>query len=566
MAKTNMRTGFIVFILLLSNGTLSRGDGPSSENGKQKTTDTSVKAILREASELALAQDKEQHYWTKRVLLEIGELQRQAGDFEGALKSIRDCKSDFLKDYRAYLDVAKSIARAGNRERAFEVLLLIENSPWWPVDALGDVVELQWIEHLIASKDLGGAEKAIGQLKFNYCRPDALKDLAVAYAEAKNTARASELFTRAVDAAGNLRDEPDCAEALQKIAEAQATMGMEKAAKTTIRRLVETASVIKEPIAKVSALRQAAVVAANAHDDENAHRLFDQAIEAQKVIGGGSRREAIKKIAQAQAGVGYVEDALKTALVIKHDNKDFTRDGDREAALYSIAVAQIRANNVEGALRTALSVKYFIQYQDDALHVIVDHQIAKMQLKAALATAQNIKNPSRKAAAILKVATAQAKLGDCKKAAYIAERIELTEPEDLPAIFGKEKFDYKLPRTWGFRYDDHSFFSMGSHLMSTERAVEVASAAMALSLALGQKQDESYAMAFNEVRTEEIVQALARTHATCGNSSDALAWAKQIGSGGKIDSDEKRREVERRIHALIGVAEGKLDLLKKPLF
>jgi tetratricopeptide (TPR) repeat protein len=405
---------------------------------------------------------------------------------------------------------------------------MIENSPWWTLDVLGDAVELRWIENLVASGEIGREEKAIGQLKFNLYRPDAQMYLAVAYAEAKNTARASEHFTRAVDAASNLGDESECSKALQKIAGAQVTVGMADGAKTTIRRLIETVDFVKEPSAKLSALREAAVVAAKAHDEQTAHRLFERAIEAQKTVGGTDGSDALKEIAAAQAGVGFLNDALKTTSLIK------SSVGDREAALYALAVAQGKTYDFESAVRTALSVKHYDQYHDGALQMIAHHQIAKRDPKAALATAQNIKNPSEKAAAILKVATAQAKSGDRKTAADIAARIELTPPEDSLALFEKKRFDYRLPDTWGFRYDDHSFFTMGLHQMSTERAVKVASAAMELSLALGQQPEQSYAILFNEIKTGEIIQALARTHAASGNPNEALTWAKQIGGNAKV--------------------------------
>jgi tetratricopeptide (TPR) repeat protein len=293
MAKTRMRIGLIASILLAWDVNFSLADGPTPNIRKEKATGSSLKAILREASELAIEQDKEQHYWTGRVLLEIGELQGRAGDFEGAFKSIRS-SNDGWQTYAALVNLAKSLARAGQRKRAFEVLFLIENSPWWPLDVLGDAVELRWIEHLIASKELSRAEKAVGQLKFNLYRPDAHMYLAAAYAEAKNTARASEHFTHAIDAASNLRDESDCSQALQKIAGAQVTVGMADGAKTTIRRIIEIVDSIKEPSAKVSVLREAAVVAAKAHDDQTAHRLFQRTIEVQKTV--GLIRDALRRL------------------------------------------------------------------------------------------------------------------------------------------------------------------------------------------------------------------------------------------------------------------------------
>ncbi len=249
--------------------------------------------------------------------------------------------------------------------------------------------------------------------------------------------------------------------------------------------------------------------------------------------------------------------------MIKRSEKDFTRDDDLEEALYAIAVAQVKANDVDGAVRTALSVEHFVQYRDDALHKVVDHQIAKRDLKTALATAEKVHTPSRKAAAILKVAAAHARSGDRKTAANVAARIELTQRDgDAHPGVKNRRFDYRLPRSWGVCYDAGLAFTFGSYRMSVKRAEEVAAAAMGLSLALGQKPDQSYAILFNGINTVELTRALARTHAVSGDASDALAWAQQIGSSGKVNSYEDhdaRCAVRRRIYALIGVAEGILN-------
>jgi hypothetical protein len=129
--------------------------------------------------------------------------------------------------------------------------------------------------------------------------------------------------------------------------------------------------------------------------------------------------EPRSRIAVAQAGAGHIDDAWKTASLIKHNDKDFTQDGYREVALYGIAVAQLRANDTEGAVRTALTVEHFLQYRDDALGKVIDHHIAKGDLRAALTTTEKVRNPSRKATALLKVATAHVTSGDRRTAAHV---------------------------------------------------------------------------------------------------------------------------------------------------
>jgi tetratricopeptide (TPR) repeat protein len=516
----------------------------------------SAQAVLWEASELALKQDKEEAYWRDRVLLDIGDAQIRTADFEGALRSIGGCRDTFMRQSRR-VDLAEALARDGNRERACEILHLLDGDKDSSQAYREDRVQRRWIEYLTARRDLDSASKAIEQLQSKRYRPDALRNLAVAYANSNDAARAAEQFTRALDAAADLNREFDLAQAMWETADAQLAVGKTEAAMATVRRLVEIE--FKDPSTKVAALRECAVLAAKANDKQTAYRLFGRAIAALNAVDAENKNNATNQIAVAQAGVGYIDDAQKTAWMIKHDPKDFSQDSPRESALYAIAVAQVKADDAEGAVRTALSVEYFIQYRDDALHKIVEHQIAKRDIKAATTTAEKIHNPSRKAAAMLKVATALAKSGDRRAAADLAAQIELAHRAELPAVFRKEHFDYRLPRTWGVCYDEGLGFTMASHHMSMRRTVEVAAAAMALSQALKRQPAESYAILFNEISAQGVIWALARNHAVSGDQSEALAWAKKIGSGDRAESRDDSLAVERRIYALLGVAEGMLD-------
>jgi tetratricopeptide (TPR) repeat protein len=429
----------------------------------------SVRAILREASELARKQDEHQHYWTQRVLLHIGEVQTRAGDFDGARQSILGSTYDYGRDVQL-AELAKAVARNGNAQRAAEIVRLVRS------DDSEDSTPLSGIEHLIATGDLSGASKAIKQLKSEEHRAEGLRKLAVAYAKSGKTVQATECFSLAVSTALELEFEWERVRALSETAEAQLSVGMADAAKATMRRLVDKVE-LKDAWAKLSALRQSAGVAAKANDKQAAQRLFRLALEAVESVSASNKVNALEQIAVDQAGVGFIDDALKTASKIEHSEKDFVQDSYRERALFAIAVAQLKAADGDGAVRTALAVKYFVQYRDDALAKVVDHHVAKRDFKKALATTEKFDNPSRRAAAILKVATAHAKSGDHKAAVDIAGRIELTRREEFPIGLEKQRFDYRLPGSWGVLYESRSFFTMASHHMWMACATEVATAA-----------------------------------------------------------------------------------------
>jgi tetratricopeptide (TPR) repeat protein len=538
-------------------------DEPEQTGSKVKLGGPAVDAILREACDIALKQDGKQHFWTQRALLDIGELQIQAGDFEGALKSIRGSTYPYGRDL-GLGQLAEALGRAGKTERAFEILRMQDS-----FKSSEDCVQLCWIEHLILAGDLDRAGKAVEQIRPKRYRPEALRKLAVAYAKTKDPARAAEYFKLAIDTASGLQDDYDRARALWETADAQLAVGEADAAKATIRLLVERTE-LKDAWARCISLKECAVLAAKAKDDDTSHRLFRRAIEARNAVDSMNKINVLMQIAKAQAGVGYLDDALKTASMITHDEKDFGRDSYREQALYAVALLQLKADDAEAAVRSAMSIQYFLQYRDDAIHKIVDHRIAKRDFKAALAAAEKAPNPSKKAVAILKVATVYANSGNHKAAAAVAGKIELTSANELVPIRGNERFNYRVPRSWGVRYDDSNFFTMLSHHMSSQRAAEVAAAAMTLAQAFGEKPAESYAVLFNEINTEEIIRALARAHAASGDANEALAWAKKIGSDSKADSKDVEHAwaVKRRIQALVGVAQGILerssDLPPKP--
>ena len=83
---------------------------------------------------------------------------------------------------------------------------------------------------------------------------------------------------------------------------------------------------------------------------------------------------------------------------------------------------------------------------------------------------------------------------------------------------------------------------------------------MTLSLSLGEKHTVSYAILFKDFDCEVI--ELLRAHVVGGDARETLAWAENVGSNQKVKSTDDAAEVfsvRRRIHALLGVAEGILD-------
>lgn len=552
-------TGSVLLSLLWPWASLAE-PSPLRRCSRDQRSIPNITAVLKEASQIAIRQNKHQGYWCDRALFDIADVQKRVGDFDGALHTIT--KSNYPYRYGrmgALHDLAKTMARAGRRKQALAVLRQMGTDHGWRQDLMDDGVTMAYLEHQIFSGDLKGARQSIDKLTAAVSRSKGLWKLAVAQAKTGNKAAAKGLFQLASSTAKALPDEYDRARALWEIADAQISVVDFKAASSTIQQLSQHAESFKDGLAKVAALREAAVRAAKIGEWTTANRLFDQAIDGRKDIKPPSplpetnRIVALNMIAKAQAAVGYIDDALKTARLIKNS------DGRREEALYTIAVAQAKSGDIAAAVATARSIKHYVQYEMDALVEIASLQIRRGELKDSLATAKQIANPSKKATAYLNVAIAYAKAGDKKTAKTIAGRIRLTRQTFLGSI-GPVEFDYSRPRTWGIVYQ--ASFTLASRLAAIRRASELAAAAMTLSQTLGKQYPESYAIMFKDFRSEEIVRALARAHVASGDANEALAWSRRIGSNKKLKSSEDWKaasSVKSRIHALVGVAEGILD-------
>jgi tetratricopeptide (TPR) repeat protein len=564
-----MRIGhFISFGCLLLFFTIAQyaaGRAPLKDR-EADGIDPAIVPILRDASQLALKQGEHESFWTQAVLLQIAKLQIRANDLDGALRSLRGPNGAYIDD-SCLSDVVRALARAGKKDRAIEVSRLLNPGWGWTGQRARDVVQFHWAELLIARGDLRQARKAIDEIKSPQERHEALRKLASAHASFGDLAQARKYFIMAIDTAASIDDDFDRARTLQETADAQRLAGLCDDARTTLLRLVENAERHKDRWTRTCALRECAVLAARLNESDSAQNLFDRAIRLHSSVEGSNPFGPLAYIAVAQASAGFIDGARKTALMIKHSDHDFTVDSHRGSALCEIARAQLKAGDSDGAIRTATSIEYFVQYRDDALRSVVAYYIDKREFKAALAATEKFDNTSRKTSAILQVAAGQTRVGDSKGAADAVACVQLTSNSKLRKLLHPDDkgFEFGQPQSWGENYDADDSFTMASHAMTVRHTAEVAAAAMELAQALQIKPSDSFADFFKDVN-EEVVQSLARSHVKYGRPEEASAWAKQIGSDETIpkkDADRVRWAVERRIHALLGVAEGMLERGKK---
>ncbi len=519
----------------------------------------SARQILREASRIAALQPEHQDYWRERTMLLIGGAQIRAADFDGARQSIRESTYEYGHN-GALIELAEALAAFGDHEGARRVIRELGQSHGWSQQLIEDGVRQKWIGYLISVKDFERARETTDQIQDREVLARALCQLAVGLFAGGDKARSEAFFRRSREAAGRINDDYAPVRTLCEIADAQMSLNEPELAAKTIQEAIESVPRLKPSWAKMWGLRESAVRAARNRNPALAIGLFSQAADLWATLDEKNRADALDSIAVAQANVGFIDDAIKTTKLIEHSDNDFTRDGRREEAVCQIAIAQAKAGKFEEAISTATSIAYYMQYQNDALREIARLQTENRKLDPALATTAKMENQSCKAAALLGIATAAANSGDAKKARSIAGSIKLKRGD--PASFTKiAEFDFAKPITWGKLYDEEALFTTASHHFSVKRATEVASAAMTLEQALKDGHPQ-FDVAFNDLIDEEVVEALARAHAASGDARAAFAWASRIGSEKKIlseDDSDSRIAVQRRIHALVGVAEGMLD-------
>jgi tetratricopeptide (TPR) repeat protein len=539
----------------------------------EPTTAPKVSEILKEATGIIQRPGNGRGFLLSHTLLDIVRLQISIGEFDDALAALARY-SNHAESERLLIELAEAVARAGRRKEAEQVMQKVQPTFCCDEDRLAgrkyldDSLRLAFIDYQIAQGNLTGARQTSAEVTTPWGRPIALQKLGTAYAKVGDRQASRQAFRDAAAAAvaipikkipageSAFSDEWSKASALWKIADAQLDVHDRDGAAETLHRLVQSAAAFQDGLSCADALYETAAREAKLGDDALAKQLFRQAVANSDTIKAptpcpeDNKIICLQRIAKAQAEAGYYDEAMKTARSIPKDKSEAIE-----------AIADVAKNgDIAGAVATALSLEPVSWGRTDALVAIVAIQIQRHDLRGALLTAEKIDNRLERAIASLRSATAFAASGDPKSAEITGGRIRLSSrfwDSDRP----ERVFDYQQPGTWGTVYDlGHAFTSL-THQGQINRAANLGAAAMALSQKLGKRYPTPYSVLFDDF-DPKVVRRLARAHAASGPPADALAWARQIGSDevmpSKRDSQDSR-PVQRRVAALVGVAEGILE-------
>ena len=205
------------------------------------------------------------------------------------------------------------------------------------------------------------------------------------------------LLQEAKGAAGAIKDDPYLRDtALRGIAGAQAEAGRFDGA-------LDTASLIADDSLRTGAWRQIAVAWARAGDREAAGKLLDKVLQAVASF-KNVRVEALIATAEAQAQIGDVPGALKTAASIENLR-------GKAEALRNIALVQTKGGDLKGAGETADTIADE-KIKAQALRGIAAARAEAGDRDGALRTVEAIRDPYLKAGAFRRIAMAPAIMKD----------------------------------------------------------------------------------------------------------------------------------------------------------
>jgi len=208
------------------------------------------------------------------------------------------------------------------------------------------------------------------------------------------------LLYQAKDAAGAITEDAHLRDTvLRGIAGAQAEAGRFDAA-------LDTASLIADEYLKTGAWRQIAVAQARAGDRAAAGKLLDKVLQTVAAFKNVHliRVEALIATAEAQAHIGDVPGALKTAVSVGNLR-------GKAEALRNISLVQVKGGDLKGALETADTIADE-KIKAQALRGIAAARAEAGDRDGALQTAAGIRDPYLKAGAFRKIAVAPAILKD----------------------------------------------------------------------------------------------------------------------------------------------------------
>ncbi|MEX5213391.1 MAG: hypothetical protein NW703_04435 [Nitrospiraceae bacterium] len=257
----------------------------------------------------------------------------------------------------------------------------------------------------------------------------ALRDVALAQLSIGEKDAATSTIEQAIEIARTLQDgSRQQVRLLTSVAVRLAELGNPELYKATLVRAVHIAKNSEGP-ERITALADIAAAKAQTGDLESAEKTLESALHTSGSQEEGQSLLPYKVYAQVIVAEGFKEggDLEAAAIIIRQalEMVELIKDPSTTSiALSNIALAQARLGDIGGAFKSERGI-IEETYKGLSFPYIVDAQIAKGDLKAALQTANLIgeHDPLRKEFVLGNIACAYARIGDVEAATTISKQI-----------------------------------------------------------------------------------------------------------------------------------------------
>ena len=286
---------------------------PIEDDYQRAVAFTSIAKAQAEAGNfgeaLATAQRIEDDYQRAVAFASIAKAQAEAGNFGEALATAQRIEDDYQRAV-AFASIAKAQAEAGNFGEALATAQRIEMEDWYGhrAEALHNIAAAQAEagNHRDAKQSFSEALAAAQRIE-SPNRAGVFRDIATAQAEAGNLRDAKQSFSEAVAATKMVENDDRRAEALYRIARAQADTGYFQDALATAQRIKEGSH------SRADAFIETARAQAEAGNLWNAKQSLAMALAAtQGITWYPHHMGSILRIARAQAEAGNLRDAKQS--------------------------------------------------------------------------------------------------------------------------------------------------------------------------------------------------------------------------------------------------------------
>ena len=266
-------------------------------------------------------------------------------------------------DFGKAIEVANEIGDEWIRDDALGTFALQKPrlARTWNIDHAHDTaLEFRVLERAKA-RDFDGAIQVAGQIKAGWRRAETIAEVAKLQAKSAGTKAAQKTFLMAIQVAREIEyeeggeDKGSQVAALSMISRAQAEAGEKEAAMHTAAESLEVADTIEDEDGRACALAFIGKAQAIVLDKQAADRTFALAVALARNSNEdeGERASALAFIGEAQAIVLDKQAADRTFALAVALARNSKAEFKRESALQEIADAQAKVGDLFGAHRTA---------------------------------------------------------------------------------------------------------------------------------------------------------------------------------------------------------------------